>query len=225
MTVSPARRARGAGWSSRAAGSLRLLFAEPVLRPVLLALIPLGVTLEAVNVVEIFLLRDALGVPPEQVGILTVALGGGAVAGSAAAGRIDRAATRVRVIFAAFGAMGLLTAASGVAPSYGVLLALQASCGAANALSNGLLMALVVDRIPDERSGDANAALNGMARELGTVALLLGGWLGGLIGPRPTFLLCGAVSSVIVVAVVVRRARSVTEGSSAAELTSSDAAR
>ena len=51
-----------------------------------------------------------------------------------------------------------------------------------------------MDRIPDARRGDANAALNGMARALGTLALLLGGWLGGLVGPRATFVLCGAVT-------------------------------
>lgn len=175
-------------------GNLRMLFAEPVLRPVLFGLIPLCVSLEAVNVVEIFLVRDVLGVPAEQVGLLTVAIGAGAVLGSAVAGRIGRAATRVRAILGSFAAMGLLIAGSGVAPSYAVLLALQLACGAANALANGALMALVVDRIPDARRGDANAALNGMARALGTLALLLGGWLGGLVGPRATFVLCGAVT-------------------------------
>ena len=186
-------------------GGLALLFGDPVLRPLFVLLIPICVTTEAVNVVEIFLLRDVLAVPAEQVGLLTVALGAGAVAGSAVAGRIDRTPLRVRGVMAAFAAMGVLIAASGMAPSYAVLLVLQAACGAANALSNGLLMALVVDRVPDARRGDANAALNGLARALGTVALIAGGWLGTVIGPRATFVWCGVATVLVVAGVALPR--------------------
>jgi hypothetical protein len=49
----------------------------------------------------------------------------------------------------------------------------------------------VLTRVPDRQLGQVNAALNGMARGFSIGALLLGAWVGGVLGPQRTFVASG----------------------------------
>jgi predicted MFS family arabinose efflux permease len=59
-------------------------------------------------------------------------------------------------------------------------------------------------RVPDVERGPVAASVNGFARGASICALVLGGWLGGLLGPAGTFFVLGAGCLAVVVVLAVR---------------------
>jgi hypothetical protein len=51
---------------------------------------------------------------------------------------------------------------------------------------------------PDADHGKVASAMNGMSRLFSILALLFGGMVGTLLGPRPTFMVAGAAGAVVV---------------------------
>ena len=175
----------------RALDGLRVARRDALLWPILTALMVYVVVGEATNVVEVFLVRDALHGTSVQYGLVGMAVTLGIVGGSLLAGRARgaRALTTVTVLAAAVQAAAVLGA--GLAPSIAAVVAAFAVLGVANGAINTSTSTLVLTRVPDRQLGQVNAALNGMARGFSIGALLLGAWAGGVLGPQRTFVASG----------------------------------
>ncbi len=183
---------------------LRALRSDTVSGPLLLAMLPFVVTLEALNVVEVFLVRDELRATPAQYGLAEVALGAGAVVGAVLAGSVASNRTRVVVVLATMGAMASGQVLEGVAPVLAVFLLAAGAVGVANALGNAALFALVITRLADDTRGQAIALANGVGRLANVVALAAGGLAGTLLGPRGAFVVCGLLGLGVTAVVAVR---------------------
>ena len=160
--------------------------------------IPFIIVLEGVNVVEVFLVRDELGASATTYGLLEAFFGAGAVAGSWVAGRLATDAARVRLVLVGLAGTALSIGLAGVAPTIAVLATCLVLLGAFNGGANAAVGPLYVLRPVEADRGKALAAINGVSRAGSILALGLGGLVGGLLGPRATFVGGGSLAFLVV---------------------------
>ncbi|TWD79833.1 putative MFS family arabinose efflux permease [Kribbella amoyensis] len=175
---------------------LRTLFADDLLKILVPALWVFILVGEALNVVEVFLIRDELGLGPDGYGAVLAAQGAGAVVGAWSCGRLTSDPGRARAVLLGTGSLGLAAVVMGVAPGVVLLVLGAVVMGAGGGLLNAATSTLVVTRSPEAVRGRVIAALTGTARASSLLALLLGGAVGSLLGPRLTFVAGGAAGAV-----------------------------
>lgn len=157
------------------------------------ALLPFVVTLEGMNTVEVFLLRDVLGASEAQFGLAQAVTGAGAVVGAGLAGLMASDTARLRAVVACVAAMSSAQVGQGLAPGLGVFLGFAVVLGLTNATSNAAIIAVLVRRVPACDRGKAMAVVNGLARSCTMLALALGGVAATVLGPRPSFVVAGTL--------------------------------
>jgi MFS family permease len=178
---------------------------DPLLRLLVPALWLFVLSAEATNVVEVFLIRDDLGATAAVYGLATAAFLLGSIAGPLVAARVTSDRGRVSWSAAAAAAIGVLCAAIGLSPSVWVALPMFVGVGVAGGALNALIGTVMITRAAERVRGQVLATLNGTTRGFSVLALVLGGLAGQLVGPRGTFVICGALS--VVVALIVLRTR------------------
>jgi predicted MFS family arabinose efflux permease len=105
---------------------------------------------------------------------------------------------------------------AGLAPSVAVLATCLVLLGAFNGVANASIGPLYVLRPADVDRGKVLAAISGVSRAGSIVALGLGGLVGGLVGPRATFV-GGSVCALLVVAGLALSLRGVDRAAPAGE--------
>lgn len=148
--------------------------------------------------------RDSLGVGPEGLGMLTSAMGGGALAGSLLLAR--RAAVRRGdlVLRVATTLVGLLVFLLGHTDRLLVAAGLLAVIGATNAVITALGLATVQERVPDELSGRVFGVYMQTMALMPLGALPLGA-LATFIGTAPAISTWGLAGSVVTGGLVATR--------------------
>lgn len=188
---------RGGGWSYvRRDALLRLLV------PALCFVALFG---EAMNVMEVFLIRGAMGASAQLFGIATAVMLLGAIGGPLLAGRIGSDRARLTCAAVATAGVGVLLAAIGLAPTVWVALPLLLAVGFGEGVLNAVIGAVVVTRPPEPARGRTMAALNGALRGCSVFAMALGGLAGQLIGPRGTYVVFGLLTAAVAGPIVYGR--------------------
>ncbi|MBK8728963.1 MAG: MFS transporter [Tetrasphaera sp.] len=170
-----------------------------VLWVLVLALLPFIVTVESVNVVEVFLVRDVLGAGPAQYGLGEVVAGSAAIVGSFVAGSILHEQTRVRAIVWALFGCAAAQVGQGLAPSFPWYLLGAAAVGFLLAIGNACIFALLVTGIPDAHRGRVLTLVNGLSRACTALALLLGGVLATTVGARAAYVIVGVAGLAVAI--------------------------
>jgi MFS family permease len=186
---------------------LRSIFADPLLRILVPALWVFVLAGEAVNVVEVFLVTDEVGLGSSGYGGVLAAQGAGAIAGAWFTGRLGSDTARSRAVLAGTAAIGLSCVLMGLAGNVVTLVVGAVACGFGAGMLNAATSTLVVTRSAELVRGRVIAALSGTARAASLLALLLGGLAGALLGPRATFVVAGsgcAVAAVVSAVLVIR---------------------
>lgn len=194
--------------STTAKGGLAIIGEDSLLRTVVVALCLFVLSIEAVNVVEVFLVRGDLGGTATDYGLISAAYMLGQVVGPLVAARATDDQSRVVGMARAAGTIGAAIAVIGVSPALWLVYPLYAVAGVGGGALNGYLMTLVLTRSAEEVRGRVIAVLVGATRGCSVVAMVLGGVLGQLLGARTTFVICGALSGLV--ALMVLRARAAT---------------
>ncbi|MGC4937583.1 MFS transporter [Kribbella sp. DT2] len=193
---------------------LRGLLGDPLLRILVVCLWMFVVVGEAVNVVEVFLVTDEVGLDAAGYGWVMAAQGAGAILGAWGTGRLTSAAGRSRAMLGGMAAIGAACVVMGLAGGVIALFAGAVAVGVGSGLLNAASSTLIVTRTPEAVRGRAIAALGGTARACSLVALPLGGLLAAVLGTRTTFVVCGTacgVAAAIATVLVVRTNDSVPE--------------
>lgn len=177
---------------------------HPLLTILVWALLPSIVTLESVNAVEVFLVRDILGATPFQFGLGETAAGAGAVLGAFGAGAVHDARRRVQGILLAMAIVPIAQIGQGLAPGFVVYLVLGAVVGLVLGLSNALIFTVLLTALPQYSTARVLAFVNGAARAMSLLALVLGGALNAVVGPRGAYVVTGGAGLVVVVVAVLR---------------------
>lgn len=193
---------------------LRALLGDNLLQILVPALWVFILVGEALNVVEVFLITDEVGLGSGGYGGVLAAQGAGAVVGAWYSGRLRSDASRSRAVVAGTAGIGLGAVVMGIAPGVIALVVGAVAVGLGSGLLNAATSTLVITRSAETVRGRVVAALNGTARACSLLALLLGGILGSLLGPRITFVAAGMASALVaaIAAVLVVRALRATDG-------------
>ncbi|TCC11109.1 MFS transporter [Kribbella soli] len=186
---------------------LRAIFGDGILKILVPALWMFVVAGEAVNVVEVFLITGELGLGPALYGAAGAATGAGAIFGAWYSGRLNGDRARAVGVVVGMAAIGGSSVLMGLAGNLVTLLIGATTIGVGSGMLNAATSSLVVTRSAEAVRGRVIAALNGTIRSFSILAMLLGGLAGALLGPRGTFVTCGAacvVAAAIVGALVAR---------------------
>ncbi|TCC41143.1 MFS transporter [Kribbella speibonae] len=188
---------------------LRAVFGDDILRILVPALWLFVVAGEAVNVVEVFLITGELGLGPGLYGVAGAATGAGAIFGAWYSGRLNGDHARAVGVVVGMAAIGGSAVLMGLAGNLVTLLIGATTIGVGSGMLNAAANALVVTRSAEAVRGRVIAALNGTVRSFSILAMLLGGLAGALLGPRGTFVTCGAacVAAAVVLGALVTRSK------------------
>lgn len=187
---------------------LRILRSDALLSLVVASALLIVLLAEAINVLEVFLVRDALGASELQYGLVSATMSVGLVAGSLWAGTIRTERRRLRAfLFSALGA-SLALIPTGAAPTMLWLYFWAAVTGVGIGALNATFGALVMLRTEEQHRGQVNSIVQALMRASSIGALGLGGLLGSLFGPRIGFIAGGgsAFLACAVMAVLILRA-------------------
>jgi MFS family permease len=150
------------------------------------------------------LARDALRVGPDGLGLLTSAMGGGALTGSLLLARRGAVPRKDLVLWVAALVVGLLLFVLGRVDHLPVAAALLAVIGATNATITSLGLASVQERVPDELSGRVFGVymLTMALMPLGALPL---GTLAAQLGTAPAISLWGLLGALSLSALLATR--------------------
>jgi MFS family permease len=189
---------------------LRSMFEDELLRILVPGLWVFVLVGEAVNVVEVFLVKDELGLGAVGYGAIGAAQGAGAILGAWYSGRLRDHRSRSHAVLAGMAGIGLSCVLLGLSGNVATLATGAVAIGFASGMLNAAVSTLMVTRTPEHRRGRVIAALGGTARACSLLALLLGGVAGTLLGTRGTFVGFGVLATLaaaVTAALVLRALR------------------
>ncbi|MDQ1738433.1 MAG: hypothetical protein QOE53_85, partial [Pseudonocardiales bacterium] len=203
VLAAPAIRTRRGSPAARASdprGGWAIVRADAMLLP-LVAMLSVFILLGSmVNVIEVFLVREAMHASATWYGVLGSGWGVGVLIGALLGGRFRGQHSLLRLTLASAIGLALGLLAMGVAPTAAWALPAVLAGGACNGLLNLAIGSLVGMRTAEAVRGRVAAIVGGLASAGQVGALLLGGLLAAVLGPRQIFVLAGLLGSLVPVA-------------------------
>ena len=193
----------------RMEGGLSIVRRTPLLRSVIGLLGLLILLGAAVNVVEVFLVRETLGANGAWFGICAAGYSIGLLAGAMLAGRIVTTRGQALGIVVAAPALSIGLCAMGLSPNVGFLLVLGALAGVGNGVLNVTANALVMGSAAPQERGRVAAVLSGVVSGCLLAAYAIGGAVATALTPREVFVVAGvlgALAPLLVARTVLRAA-------------------
>lgn len=197
-------KARMESESSSQVSGLSVLRSDRLVWPLLLAALAMVLAAGGTNVLDVFLIRDELGMSSAWYGLTEVAFTVGAVAGSVWTGTFETDQARVRGAVAGFFAIALGILGFGVAPTYWLILLLCLGIGVALGTMNACFGTLFTTRTPDHFRGRVSSTVNGLMQATNVVSLVVFGAVGASLGVRPTYVVAGVLSVLVVTIFALR---------------------
>ncbi|HEY7173308.1 MAG TPA: MFS transporter, partial [Micromonosporaceae bacterium] len=148
--------------------------------------------ISAVDVVDVFFVRETLHSTPWMYGVVGATWLGGMVIGAVFAGRQRRddvGTARVLLLFAL--ATSVTIGVAGLVPHVAWLIPLWLIGGVLNAIGNVGIGVILGSRVPPEVRGHAGAIFNSIASGANATGFLLGGALLAVAAPRTLIVGCG----------------------------------
>ena len=176
----------------------RILWEDGVLRAVIATMAALILAAGAVNVAEVFLMKDALHTSDVVFGIVSAMWMAGMIVGSTATPRLGRTTPALlRVMGAALlvGAAGLV--AAGLSPVWPLAAAAFLVGGIGNGGLSVACRTIVTLRVPDAYRGRVFGVMTGSINAAGVFAYVAGGALVAGFGPRVTIVSCGCAALLV----------------------------
>ena len=193
----------------RMEGGLSIVRRTPLLRSVIGLLGLLILLGAAVNLVEVFLVRETLGASAAWFGICAAGYAIGLLAGAMLAGRIVTTRGQALGIVVAAPALSIGLCAMGLSPNIGFLLVLGALAGVGNGVLNVTANALVMGSAAPQERGRVAAVLSGVVSGCLLAAYAIGGAVATALTPREVFVVAGvlgALAPLLVARTVLRAA-------------------
>ncbi len=194
---------------------VRLIFTDPMLRPVMVTVTVFMLSLGAVNVAEVFFITRTLHASAVFYGLTGTSFGVGSVVGSLASKRLRQdPLVLVSTSLLAIAAIGVLIGAVGLVEHVAYVFPLMAATGVAVGVVNVAFSTLFAVQTPESLRGRVFAASGALFTSAEISSMALGGLLLTTLSPRTVFQLAGVFSTVTVFVIgplelrTSRRARS-----------------
>lgn len=188
---------------------LSVLRRDRVLATLVLGVIPVILTVEAVNAVEVFLVRGELGATPTEYGLAEAAAGVGAVLGSFAAAALRTRRARINALLVGIAIVPACQVVQGLSLSVAMYAVSAFAVGLTLGVVNATIFALLLREVGGSDRGKVLALVSGLSRTATIGALALGGVLGTQVGARTAYVICGVVGLLIAGVAALRVHRSV----------------
>ena len=186
-----------------AVSGARLLWRDVVARAVVVTMTALVLAAGAVNIAEVFLIKDALHASDLIYGVVSAMWMAGMVVGSSLTPRFGsdiRRLLRVMAVAEVVLALGLV--AAGASPVW----QLAAAAFVVGGLGNGALSVasrtIITLRVPDQFRGRAFGVMAASINAGSVIAYVAGGALVAALGPRRSIVACGAAALAVGLAFV-----------------------
>ena len=179
---------------------VRILWGDRVLRAVVSTMAGVLLASGAVNVAEVFLMKDALHTSDLVFGIVSAMWMAGMVVGSTATPRLGRTVPPLMWVMAMavlVGAVGLI--ASGLSPVWPMAAASFFVGGIGNGLLSVACRTIVTLEVADHYRGRVLGAMTAAINAAGVLAYVAGGGLVAGFGPRVTVVACGCAAILVAV--------------------------
>jgi MFS family permease len=150
-----------------------------------------------VNVIEVFLVREAMHASATWYGVLGSGWGVGVLIGALLGGRFSGQHSLLRLALASALGLALGLVGMGVAPTAAWALPAVVAGGTCNGLLNLASGSLVGMRTAEAVRGRVAAIVGGLASGGQVGAMLLGGLLAAVLGPRQIFVLAGLLGAMV----------------------------
>ncbi|MEO3776078.1 MFS transporter [Micromonospora sp. B11E3] len=197
----------GAGWRLRR---------DPLLSAMIVSLAGVIAAVGAINVVEVFFIRETLGSSTTMYGVVTGAWTLGILLGAWLFAPLARRLTDDgRLLGAGLALLGfccLAVLASAAVPSALLLVPIWLLGGVANGGDNVLNNVLLARRVPEAARGRAYAIFGAASQGAAMAGFVAGGVLLELFDPRPLVAACGVAGTLVVAALAVPVARAARVG-------------
>jgi MFS family permease len=179
---------------------LRLVFADPMLRPVMVTVTVFMLSLGAVNVAEVFFITRTLHASAFSYGLVGTSFGVGSIVGALSAKKLSQnALALVRVSLISIALIGALIEAVGLVEHVVWVFVLMAVTGLMVGVINVASSTLFAVQTPESLRGRVFAASGALMTSAEIASMVLGGLLLSVISPRTVFQLAGVFSTVTVV--------------------------
>ena len=194
---------------------VRLIFRDPMLRPVMVTVSVFMLSLGAVNVAEVFFITRTLHASAVFYGLTGTSFGVGTVVGSLASKRLKQEPLGLVITsLLAIVAIGVLIGAVGLVEHVVYVFPLMVAAGIAVGVVNVAFSTLFAVQTPEALRGRVFAASGALFTSAEISSMALGGLLLATLSPRTVFQLAGVFSTLTVLVVgplelrTSRRARS-----------------
>jgi MFS family permease len=190
--------------SSRARSGFAILRSDPVLAPLLAGVALVLLLVGMVDVVLVYLVREALHAGGIWYGVTEAAWMAGIVVGAVAAGGIGSERGRIRATIGGAALACAAVACFAVAPAVWILVPISVLGGVGNGYAASCMSTLLMSRTPDSARGRVSAAANAILNSAQGAALLLGGVVAIALSPQAIAAVAGllglAAAGVVAVA-------------------------
>jgi MFS family permease len=176
---------------SRLRSGFALLRADSVLAPLLAGVALVVLLVGMVDVVLVYLVREALHAGGVWYGVTEASWMAGMVAGSLGAARVSTERGRIRTTVAGAALACAGVAGFAVAPTVGILVPLSVLGGVGNGYAGACLSTLLLSRTPDSARGRVSAAANAVFGGAQGASLMLGGLVAIVLSPRAIYAMAG----------------------------------
>lgn len=150
--------------------------------------------LGSILVLGVQYLNQELGIGPTGFGFLVSVLGVGMVVGGFLVGNYASGLQSSVVVGGGVGLLGLSLLGFAMAPDYTLVLVMAFVIGACMVTARAAIAALLQSRVPDEKRGRVESAVNTIISASTTLSMGLAGFLGNLLGLRTVFALAGLIT-------------------------------
>lgn len=163
--------------------------------------------LAAINVLEVFLVRETYGASESTYGLInacwTCGMAAGAWVAAAVFRRVTDAGTVAWILMGCLGLTGAVVMAMGAPlPTVALLVPLYLLGGVLNATENSSMQISVARRVPERYRGRASARINGLVNGASLIGLAIGGVLETAVDVRTAFIAAGLATIAVVSACV-----------------------
>lgn len=178
---------------------LRLIFSDPLLRPVVVTVTVFMLSLGAVNVAEVFFITRTLHASALFYGLVGTSFGVGTIVGALLSKRLDQDPVKlVRTSLIDMAVISVLLGATGLVEHVYYVFPLMAATGVLVGVINVAWSTLFAVKTPEALRGRVFAAVGAMFSSAEMGSMVLGGLLLSVIAPRTIFQLAGIMSTVTV---------------------------
>ncbi len=171
------------------------LFGNQTMVGILICLAVIQLGIGAINVVWVPYLSRTFGVGAEGLGVVDSAQGGGMVLGGLLLGFLTARLSKRSLAGWSIVIIGSLFVGMGLAPVFGVVIALSAAVGVALVPAQSAVMTMMQLSVPDLKRGRVGGSLNAMTTAASLISMAAASSMADLIGLRTIYVIAGLIAA------------------------------